>query len=381
MAEKASLNHQDGFQVARLCCTFEVNSPLQHFQIMGGKFRLNMPLYDFASRLVEAQEDMRQKTAKVFGIHSKKDAFHAIAVDDEYYVLFPSEHDIELYRGQNAYHEPSRPSLFRDQKITETERFIERIRVEEFSNLIKTHPAVADLMKPIPELPLNKKLYIDAEGLAQHYQLKTELVDFTSDALVAAFFAVTRYNEKEQRYIPIPQQTHPGVFYQYKMPFLEPGEMTTPYFDRKLQAIGLQPFPRPGEQSAYSYRLGNNNLNDVPLVITNLFMHEKADSYKIYELFEGGEKLFPYDPIQEKTSIIATTNQFSEDAFFSAYRKYGRSLKKVKALKKQMKAQGINLEQKPIQYFSAQEIVDLTDRWNEQRKVFVPKIAFRWAYQ
>jgi len=347
---------------------------------MGGKFRLNMPLYDFASRLVEAQENKRQKIAKDFGIHSKKDAFHAIAVDDEYYVLFPSEYEIELYRGQNAYYEPSRPSLFRDQKTTETERFLERMRVEEFSNFIKTHPAVADLMKPIPELPLNKKLYIDAEGLAQHYQLKTELVDFTSDAFVAAFFCVTRYDAKEQRYIPIPHQVHPGVFYQYKMPFLEPREMTAPYFDRKLQAIGLQPFPRPGEQFAYSYRLGNNNLNNVPLVITNLFMHRKADSFKIYDMFEGGEKLFPYDPIIEKSSIIATTNQFSEDAFFSAYRKYGRSLKKVKILKKQLKAQGVNLEQRPVQYFSDKEIADLTDRWNEQRKIFLPKIAFRMMY-
>lgn len=39
--------------------------------------------------------------------------------------------------------------------------------------------------------------------MAQHYEMRTDLLDLTSDIMVAAFFATNKYESKDETYRPI----------------------------------------------------------------------------------------------------------------------------------------------------------------------------------
>jgi hypothetical protein len=69
--------------------------------------------------------------------------------------------------------------------------------------------------------------------------------------------------------------------------------------------IGLQPLSRPAEQYAWCYRLPKGaSLNSRRFVSSSQFVHDPRVSIKIFDIFEGGEKLFPYDPISKKALKI-----------------------------------------------------------------------------
>lgn len=338
-------------------------------------------LLDFALRCREADAEHRRKAIELIGIHydESKTHFHAIAVDDEYCVLFPEELQFSYYRGQSAYYDPCYPSLYRKEKAFKTELFIERLRIFEYFNLLEQHPAVIDLQGI---LFLGRKIKINLLGLAQHYGFKTELIDFTSDPLIAAFFAVTRYDSNLNRYEPVLKNFSGGVFYVYN----ENADMFSAlvganhnYEDFKLNAIGLQPFPRPGEQRAYSYRLSQGeNLNKQKLISKYFFKHDKSSVVKIFEMFEGGKKLFPYDPIQEKVDIIMDSMTISEATLYKTYKEYGYGT--VKKIKRELRRYGISLVSDPVVNFSADEIDNFKTVWLKGKNDFLAKIKYRMTY-
>ena len=91
------------------------------------------------------------------------------------------------YRGQAKYFKKCRPSLFRDR--TDKEQFLERVKLCEFSILLRKHPS----SQPFTEgygTPLNDgrveshEMLIDEEALAQHYGILTEYIDLTADKWV-----------------------------------------------------------------------------------------------------------------------------------------------------------------------------------------------------
>lgn len=83
------------------------------------------------------------------------------------------------YRGQNDVFDNTLPSLFRNQNYLDNE-----------NNLIN------DFITKDPELFKNCQNNFDRLALMQHHQLPTRLLDITSNALVALYFAV-EYKPKE----------------------------------------------------------------------------------------------------------------------------------------------------------------------------------------
>lgn len=104
-----------------------------------------------------------------------------------------------LFRGQNTFFDPSKPSLFR----SGAQRFLlESIAYQEMFYTIYSHPLVQLLDAGINlqgcSFPIEMNLY----GLTQHYYNKTSLMDLTSSIDVAKFFAVTDYDSQSDRYAP-----------------------------------------------------------------------------------------------------------------------------------------------------------------------------------
>jgi hypothetical protein len=209
--------------------------------------------------------------------------------------LIPGNQSLYLYRGQVHDYPTCLPEIYRDNP-TDVDLFAARLKQIEFEIVLKEHPAVQDI--------LNAGFHISFTGLAQHYELATNYLDLTSDPYVAAFFAVCKYCESEQRYLPIAGQDKPGVFMKtLSLVYSNPSDII------KFRPIGLQPFPRPGSQKAYAVSLDKGESFSSHKM---LFWHSKKVSQHIYDLFEGGDKLCPPDPIKRKADEIADAVVFSQ---------------------------------------------------------------------
>ncbi len=307
-----------------------------------------------------------------------KGIFSAIAIDDKYCKLLPyPESAVFLFRGQDQFYDPCLASLYRE-NLSVVQRFAERVRNVEFELLLKNHPAVRDVSRTSIYDHLIK---IDYDGLAQHYGLKTNLIDFTSDPRVAAFFACCRFNKATDGYEPIMKADGYGVFYKFNFlmsTMIAFGQKKDPEFGSKI--IGLQPLPRPGEQSAYSYRLDRKQcLNKQKLLNIYKFQHNASASMKIYDEFEGGKILFPTDLAAQKVEYLQKSKSFSNESFHVAFERYGKSNKKI-SMRNNLLKSGYSLTEKNVVAFSSSEIDIMQKEWQNKRDKFYSKIFARRVY-
>lgn len=152
-----------------------------------------------------------------------------------------------LYRGQTRRYSPSYAAIYRillsetDPEKIEAEYWLEKAKAYEFSEAIRSHPAI--------QFAKEFRLHTDDMALAQHYGIKTDLLDLTENFRTAAFFASHDFIDG------VFQPIYSGLGYIYQ---LSPKH----YFTRDrskpfgiLENIGLQLIPRPGEQQAWTLRL------------------------------------------------------------------------------------------------------------------------------
>lgn len=133
-------------------------------------------------------------------------------------------------------------------------------------------------------------------GLTQHYYNKTSFLDLTSDENVAAFFAVTKYDPDNDTYSPIDDETQEGVLYYYEMDTMNNFSPFNFSYNTKLSTIGLQVFPRSGNQRGFLLELDRGvNFNDLPIVKIVRFKQNKKISNHYYRMFNEGKLLFPDD--------------------------------------------------------------------------------------
>ncbi len=207
------------------------------------------------------------------------------------YVLKPNQTNRRfLFRGQVEYFEPCNPSVFREEKDL---YIIENLKVEEFRILVRSHPLSmmfergVKLMDGIPPFFFEMNYY----GLAQHYDFKTAVLDFSSDIDVAAFFA-TSYRSEDGKYYPMEDENKVGVLYVHKM---DPMSLSF----GKFRNIGLQIFPRSGNQKGFLYEsLKGHDINQNEIVKKYLFRHSKNASLSFYNKMNKGNNLFPKDELE-----------------------------------------------------------------------------------
>lgn len=239
------------------------------------------------------------------------------------YVLRPTAPTrISFYRGQTAFHEPCLPTLYRSKDNGEekdaVDFFIERLRAIEFELLLQDHPFVKEVYdKGVNVNCMGKQktvpLKVSYDGLAQHYGLETDMIDFTSDKWVAAFFATNQYTP--DGYKPI-NKGKCGIIYLYKPPPESQENISDPHYSPRLETVGLQPFSRPGEQRAFALRLDKGeNMNKIPSVHWKIFRHNQTASKIIHSRMNQGNCLFPPDELIPMANKIKETKKFSIKAF------------------------------------------------------------------
>lgn len=199
-----------------------------------------------------------------------------------------------LFRGQNSLFNPCVPNLYRDK---DKNYFIDdMIRGQELMLLMLSHPLVQLLDLGVIIGGQKYVFEMNLYGLTQHYYNKTSFLDLTSDENVAAFFAVTKYDSDNDTYSPIEDETQEGVLYYYEMDTMNNFSPFNFSYNTKLSTIGLQVFPRSGNQRGFLLELDRGvNFNDLPIVKIVRFKQNKKISNHYYRMFNEGKLLFPDD--------------------------------------------------------------------------------------
>ncbi len=277
--------------------------------------------------------------------------FIPVEVPDGTIGLPPGNQNLNLFRGQTKDDSPCLAKIYLNNP-SEIDIFSARLRQIEFELVLREHPAILDIQKD--------GIHISFPGLAQHYELATDYLDVTSDPYIAAFFAVCTYCKSEQRYIPVSSQNGPGVL--MKTPALV--YRSIPVTEPKLEIVGLQPFPRPGNQKAYAVKLRKGENFSAHKM---LFHHSKEGSQKIYDLFDGGKKLFPPDPIKNKAHEISEGVVFSQEAFEQVLQRYDFA-RRAEYYLNRLRENKIKISNTCEYRFSITEISQFKGEWENGRK-------------
>lgn len=280
-----------------------------------------------------------------------------------------SEFSPRIYRGENEFHPVCVPNLYRP-GIRPIDALFWRAKWYELSLLLNHHPAVIDLR----ESRIGNLTYAFVlESIAQHYQYKTTLLDFSRSKDVAMFFATCQYNEEHRMYQPL--QTGTASFYTADLGAL----IKERHHKEGFVPLGFEPLPRPEAQKALGVRLmPNENLNDMPWVVRQDIDITPELSEHYYQLFDGGAKLMPTNPFDSEIQRLVTDNALSPDtvAFAIAENFIPPHPQGLTGALHEFTAAGYNIKQ-PAPPPDTQLLNSAQQDWANRQQEFYQKIQLR----
>lgn len=230
------------------------------------------------------------------------------------------------YRGESAYYGESKPGIYRCfNSSSPIQRLVDYLALDEAFSFLDKFDAV---------------MYwgassINYGGLAQHYGIKTPLLDITSDLETALFFACCKYENNQWRpmtkndFINSNESNKSNRSNKkYGVLYRSPTEIT----DMKwmisddyagvglIAPIGYQPFMRCSAQHGYMLLVKNEKYDMLkdPLFDKFRFEHDEEFCRWIFEKMDCGNKVYPHDDIPQITSYmekIKNSHQFSQKTF------------------------------------------------------------------
>jgi FRG domain len=208
-----------------------------------------------------------------------------------------------LFRGQNARYLPMLPAISRGLQSPNTGQLWKSTPADQAKIILRLAQSwwfCRELQyHPLASHAKEQKLELDGIALAQHYGIPTGFLDLTDDFNVGAFFATCFQTEHGWE----PMESGVGIIYRVNLEGLE-----TPV-DR-YKPLGPQQLPRPTEQCAWVTELPLCHAFDGwPNVQLMQFHHDKYVGEYFLDMFSGGEKLFPPDPLALVANEILTSGE------------------------------------------------------------------------
>lgn len=238
------------------------------------------------------------------------------------------------YRGETEIYEKSGTTLSRGLEKYQLDedkllyRLVADMRIAEFEHFIRMFHRTRCWDE--------KGLTVLTEPLAQHYGLQTDWLDITNDFDTALFFATCHWDQEKRKWYPLTRkQTENGedakkfgVLFQAPAGKIMMNNLSNlnPNDDESMiLPIGYQPFMRCHSQYGYGLHMRNS----IPLQENSTFeriafRHSEALSKAVYDLMDGGRKIYPeegLDEFRDILDIIATATSFSEAAFLAALKR------------------------------------------------------------
>lgn len=245
------------------------------------------------------------------------EGLHAIADENGCIRLISgTEFSMQMYRGQTQAYPRCIPTLARLEKVED--QFLALCRRVAFEDAIGEHPMV-NLAERIRLW--DSPLYVDREGLAQHYGLATDMLDVTSNFDVACFFATCTWSHEDGRYRPVASDEASGVMYRITPAFVT-GRNGTDDVLGPVHIVGWQPLPRPEQQRAFVVNMKpGQDFTSLPSVETFHFQHQAHISHRIWNAFDQGEALFPTDAAAALARQAASLSEFTESQIGRAWQR------------------------------------------------------------
>lgn len=199
-----------------------------------------------------------------------------------------------------------------EQQIAREKHVISNLQAEDFMALLKTHPLFMMLDRGIFLSPERKPIFINMNyyGLAQHYNFRTGLIDFTPEIEVAAFFATT-VNKGDDTYEPLTDTDK----YPYGVIFVHEINPLLTFKGLGFTTIGLQLYPRTGKQKGFCFNEGLMPFDVNKMVTPVYFRQDAVLSQKIFEAMKGGKALFPDDSIAKYAKRIIKSKEVTGQTF------------------------------------------------------------------
>ena len=303
-----------------------------------------------------------------------KDDYLVVQIGNGKFRLMPGpEFSPRLYRGQSCNPPICKASLYRTNQYSKY--ILNNIKLYEFYKLICLDPAV----KYMSNLKiLEQSFSVDFEGLAQHYELSTGMLDFSRSKDIAMFFAFCTKNMETNCYEPIWDETRDAVIYTLDIKkMFDSGE--------KFNVIGMQPLLRPYRQKALSIRQGgNDNLNTKAYIEKNVIKIDRVQSMKYFEMFDGGAKLFPLnDIVYRKACEIKESNEIDKEVVehMLSHGKFPMKITNETDLIHLLKNENISIGDKTKELsFSQEEISLMGSNWLKIEDELMSKIKMRlWS--
>ena len=258
-------------------------------------------------------------------------------------ITFPARR--HLFRGERAIYPRSVPTLNRmlfgkSEIEKEMWKCLADLRIYQFMKFIWKINVV-----PYWEAKLSD---LNLKALAQHYGFDTHLLDLTNDVRTALFFATCTYDNSIKRYRPLREDDCKEDYKKYGVIYHTP-DWTIDYLqggvsklfrrfsnldNQELKIdngdcdgiafqIGMQPLMRCQFQSGYIYPMGNDDTLQSDINFEKIrFKQSEHLSNTIFEMMDGGKKVFPNEGITEAQSIIEKMKEsylFSEDDIDCVY--------------------------------------------------------------
>ncbi len=243
------------------------------------------------------------------------------------------------YRGETCIYARSASTLSRplDRLPSEEDRLLYRLvadmRIAEFTFFIHKFDRVRHWE--------DYGLTVLEEPLAQHYGLETDWLDITNDFNTALFFATCKWDDDSGEWYPLTKaqiehndDTRYGVLFHMPawravmsnmLVAARPGNQNMQDKEGLILPIGYQPFMRCHSQYGYGLYMKTPAPLQENISFEKLhFPQSEQLSDAIFELMEGGKKIYPREGLDDFSDIIKSikaATHFSEAAFQAALQK------------------------------------------------------------
>lgn len=315
---------------------------------------------------------------------AKTNEFHVMDMGDGTIAAFASPMAMTCYRGENGVHSQCRPGIYRGNPSRE-QILVDRLRILDFTQVLQWFPQT--------EYALADHCRVDYEALCQHYELRTELLDVTTDLGTAAFFATQQCDGATHTWKPV----EIGLGSIRSHHFFMDSQNRWNGRSGDFHMIGLQPFLRPGLQSAFALRLPEHA--DFGGLSRRILFRQDAQANRLIHLIfhlhrevlevEGGAAtnadmrkilgdciLFPEEEVAEAAEQIRAANVISRQSVETYCREHGTSQREIE---KALESQGVRIAEQPA-YQLNPEVEQQLRRDFEGQPYGPVKLLFRSVY-